>query len=94
MPCYDPQAAEDRAQAAKDSERVHKEHAELVKRVAFLEAALCGTRKALISVNEQHNQPSFGGLNYEEMGISQVDYISDHIEHSTRDQTRKQKSVG
>ena len=30
----------------------------------------------------------------EEMGISQVDYISDHIEHSTRDQTRKQKSVG
>ena len=90
MPCLTPFA--DNTQEV--STQASTDQGKLRQRIAFLEAALCGTRKALISVNEQHNQPSFGGLNYEEMGISQVDYISDHIEHSTRDQTRKQKSVG
>lgn len=90
MPCLTPFA--DNTQEV--STQASTDQGKLRQRIAFLEAALCGTRKALISVNEQHNQPSFGGLNYEEMGISQIDYISDHIEHNTRDQTRKQKSVG
>ncbi len=90
MPCLTPFA--DNTQEV--STQASTDQGKLRQRIAFLEAALCGTRKALISVNEQHNQPSFGGLNYEEMGISQVDYITDHIEHNTPEQTRKQKSVG
>ena len=60
MPCLTPFA--DNAQEV--SAQASADQAKLKQRIAFLEAALCGTRKALISVNEQHNQPSFGGLNY------------------------------
>lgn len=61
------------------------EKAKLNKRIAFLEAALCGTRKALINANRDLGRTIFSGINYEEMGITGAEYVREMAEHAERD---------
>lgn len=81
MPCLTPFA--DNAQEV--STQASADQAKLKQRIAFLEAALCGTRKAMINANRELGRSIFTGLDYEEMGITGQEYVKGMAEHAERD---------
>lgn len=85
MPCYDSEASEERVKAY-DTQALERE--QLIKRVAWLEAALCGTQKALFASNASKLFP-LDLIDFKEMGIKKSEYYHDYRNHCLLDKLKR-----